>query len=59
MAIDIIGTWFIGVPLGLVSAFVLQLPVTWVYFILSQEELIRLLLSLFIFRRGTWMGKLS
>ena len=59
MWIDIIGTWVFGVPLGLFSAFVLNLPIPYVYFILSQEELVRMIISLVIFRRKTWMENLQ
>ncbi len=58
MAIDLIGTWIFGVPLGLFSAFVLHLPITAVYFILSMEECIRVAISLTIFRKKSWMQKL-
>lgn len=59
MIIDMIGTWLVGAPLGLITAFVFHLPVVWVYFILSQEELVRLLISLYAFRRKKWMASLS
>lgn len=58
MWIDVIGTWVFGVPLGLFTAFVLKLPIAYVYFILSQEELVRLIISLVIFRRKIWMDNL-
>ncbi len=59
MAIDIAGTWLIGVPLGLTTAFLFHLPVEWVYFLLSQEELVRLAMTLMVFRRRGWMNRLS
>lgn len=59
MVIDMIGTWLVGAPLGLITAFLFHLPVVWVYLILSQEELVRLLLSLIIFRRRKWMTSFS
>lgn len=59
MVIDAVGTWLVGVPLGLITAFVLRLPIFWVYFILSQEELVRLAMSAFVFRRGGWMRSIS
>lgn len=59
MVIDMAGTWLVGAPLGLAAAFWLRLPIVWVYFILSQEELVRLLLSVFVFRRRSWMASLS
>ncbi len=59
MIIDMIGTWLVGAPLGLLTAFVFHLPVVWVYFILSQEELVRLLISFLVFRRKKWIASLS
>ena len=59
MVIDIIGTWLFGVPLGLLGAFVLQLPVPAVYFFLSLEEAVRFLISVIIFRRRRWMTTLK
>lgn len=59
MVIDIVGTWLVGVPLGLITAFLFHLPAEWVYFILSQEELVRLGMTLIVFRRKGWMNRLS
>ena len=53
-----IGTWIFGVPLGLFSAFVLRLPIAAVYFVLSMEEWVRVVVSLAIFRKKSWMQKL-
>lgn len=58
MFVDMIGTWAFGVPLGFLTAFALKLPIAWVYFILSLEELARLLISLYIFRKKGWMQQL-
>ena len=57
--IDTIGTWGFGVPLGLLSAYVWNLTIPNVYFLLSLEELVRLLISLFIFRKRIWMNSLK
>ena len=59
MWVDLIGTWIFGVPLGLLSAFVFDLPITYVYFILSMEEVVRLLISVVIFRKKRWMRTLE
>ena len=59
MCIDLTGTWIFGVPLGLLTAYVFHLSIPYVYFILSLEEVIRLLISLVIFRRKKWMQNLS
>ena len=58
MVIDIIGTWIFGVPIGLAAAFILKLPIAWVYFLLSMEECIRLIISIVLFRKRNWMQKL-
>lgn len=59
MVIDMIGTWIFGVPLGLLSAFVLNLSIPYVYFILSLEECIRFAISLVVLRRKKWMQSLE
>ena len=59
MAIDMAGTWCLGVPLGLLSAFVWKLPIPYVYFLLSLEEGFRLAVSLAVFRRRSWMDRLG
>lgn len=56
MLIDMIGTWVFGVPLGLIAAFVLKLSIDKVYFILSLEEIVRYVISLFIFKSRKWMS---
>lgn len=59
MFIDAIGTWGFGVPLGLISAFVLNLSIPYVYFILSLEECVRFLISIVVFKRKKWMYSLK
>lgn len=55
MYIDLVGTWCFGVPLGFLSAFVWELPIAWVYFILSLEECVRFAISLVLFKKKRWM----
>lgn len=59
MYIDLIGTWCFGVPLGLLAAFVLNLSIPYVYFMLSLEECIRFGISLIVFRKKQWMQQLK
>lgn len=59
MMIDIIGTWLFGVPIGLLSAFVLDLTIPYVYFLLSLEECVRFGISLVVLRRKKWMHSLE
>lgn len=58
MCIDFIGTWIFGVPLGLLAAFVWKLSIPYVYFILSLEEIVRLVISVILFRKKSWMEQL-
>lgn len=57
--LDLIGTWGIGVPLGFVAAFVLKLPVHWVYLIISGEEFVRFIIGLKIMHSRKWMNNLT
>lgn len=59
MYMDLIGTWLFGVPLGLLSAFVLGLPIAWVYTLISLEECVRLLMAVWVFRKRKWMVRLE
>ncbi len=59
MAIDLMGTWIFGVPLGLLTAFVFRWSIPMVYFTLSLEECIRFAVSLVVFRRRGWMNQLK
>lgn len=58
MFIDLIGTWLLGVPLGLLAAFALHLPIVYVYLLLSFEEVVRLMIAAVLFRRKKWMQSL-
>lgn len=59
MVIDMVGTWVFGVPLGLLTAFLLEFSIPYVYFILSLEECIRFGISLAVFRKKGWMQSLE
>ena len=58
LAIDLIGTWIFGVPLGFMAAFWWKLSIPYVYFILSLEECVRLAISLVAFKRRVWVNRL-
>ena len=59
MWVDIIGTWVFGVPLAFISAFAFKLSIPYVYFILSFEEVVRLIITIVLFRRKSWMQKME
>ena len=59
MMIDLIGTWCFGVPLGLLSSRVLKLSIPYVYFILSLEECVRMIIGLVVMKKRVWMNRLE
>lgn len=58
-AVNIIGTWLFGVPLGFVTAYAFHLPIWWVYFILSLEEYVRLAISVHLLHSKKWMKNVT
>ena len=59
LVIDLLGTWGFGVPLGFLTAFVFDLSIPYVYFILSLEECVRFAVSLAVLRSRKWMRRLE
>lgn len=59
MIISIVGTWGMGVPLGLAAAFIWGLPIPIVYFVLSLEEVLRIIILLIVFKKKWWMYRLK
>lgn len=59
MVIDMIGTWVIGVPLGVITAYIFKLPIYYVYFILSLEEYVRVFMGVYIFKSKRWMKNIA
>ena len=57
--LDMFGTWGIGVPMGFVSAFLLKLPIEWVYLLLSSEELVRMIIGLKLMFSKKWMVNIT
>ncbi len=57
--LDLIGTWGIGVPIGIITSRLLNMPIYYVYFFLSLEEYVRLILGIIIFRSKKWMQNLT
>lgn len=57
--IDFIGTWLVGAPLVIFLGLVVKVPIVWTYVIFSQEELVRFLLTVWLFKRRKWMRTLE
>ena len=51
---DSIDMWCYAVPLGFLAAFVLKLPVLWVYFLLCTDEFVKWPWVLRHYRSGAW-----
>ncbi|MBQ9664733.1 MAG: MATE family efflux transporter [Oscillospiraceae bacterium] len=58
MWIDLMGTWLIGIPLGFLCARLFKLPVAWIYFVIGLEEIVRWIVSVWLFRSRKWIIKI-
>lgn len=56
---DIITMWVIIVPTGLIAAFVLKLPVLWVYVLLNMDELIKLPAVYKHYKKYLWVKNIT
>lgn len=56
---DILVMWCYAVPLGFVAAFVLNLPVLWVYFLLCTDEFAKLPWVIRHYRSGKWLHNIT
>lgn len=56
---DSITMWCYGVPLGFLSAFLLKLPVMWVYFLLCTDEFVKWPFVLRHYRSGKWLNNIT
>lgn len=49
----------LGVIIGVVSAFVLNLSITWVYSLITLEEVFRMAIGIYIYRSHSWMNNFT
>lgn len=59
MVMEIIGMWGIGVPLGILSAYVWNLPVTSVYLIVATEEFARFFMGIYLVKTKKWIRNIT
>ena len=50
--------WAFIVPVGALAAFVLKLPVLWVYFLLNLDEIIKLPVVIARYRQFKWLNNI-
>ena len=56
---DSVVMWCITVPLGLIAAFLLKLPVVWVFFIVNLDELLKLPAVYRHYKKYNWVKDLT
>ncbi len=56
---DTIDMWGYAVPLGFLSAFLLRLPVMWVYFLLCTDEFVKWPWVIRHYRSGRWLNNIT
>lgn len=56
---DVITMWIIIVPIGLIAAFVLELPVLWVYVLLNLDEFIKLPAVYRHYKKYRWVKNIT
>lgn len=56
---DTIDMWCYAVPLGFFAAFVLELPVLWVYFLLCTDEFVKWPWVLKHYKSGKWLNNIT
>ncbi len=59
MICDTIDMWCYAVPLGFFAAFVLKLPVMWVYFLLCTDEFVKWPWVIQRYRSGKWLKNIT
>lgn len=56
---DTIDMWAYAVPLGFLAAFVIKLPVMWVYFLLCTDEFVKWPWVIKHYRSGKWLNNIT
>ncbi len=56
---DTIDMWAYAVPLGFFAAFVIKLPVMWVYFLLCTDEFVKWPWVIKHYRSGKWLNNIT
>lgn len=59
LKIDILSTWFVAIPLGIVCAFVLKLPAAVIYLVLRSGNIFKTIWGLIQLKSDEWMVNLE
>ena len=58
MILDLLGVWCVGLPAMAIGAIFFHLDISWVYFLLTLDEIVRCIVSFFRFRSRRWINNL-
>ncbi len=58
LILDTVGVWFIAIPLAYLGGIILGLPVYWVFFLVSVEEVFKLIAGTKRFKSKKWINNL-
>ncbi|MCX7749510.1 MAG: MATE family efflux transporter [Clostridia bacterium] len=58
LIMDLVGTWFIGVPLAFIGGLIWRLPLEWVYCLIIAEEIFKFILGIRRFVTKKWVNNL-
>ena len=56
---DAIGMWGVGIPLVFVAGLIFQWPLVWVFLLAFSEEVSKLFIYVYHFRKGVWLRQLD
>ena len=56
MMLDVLGVWVVGLPLGWMAAFVLHLPLHFVFAAICLEEVVKMFAGLIRFKNRKWIS---
>lgn len=59
MILDALAMWVWAVPLGFLCAFVLKLPVEWVYFVLCTDEFSKMPIVIYHYKKYKWLKNIT
>lgn len=56
---DIIFMWIVAIPFGFIGAFILELPIVMVFFIIKSDEILKTFSSIFRLVSGKWVNDIT
>ena len=57
--IEMLCLWFFSIPLGFISAFILKLPIFWVFIIIRSDEVLKSIIGFIRVTKGNWINNVT